>query len=360
MGIMHVAKLLCISIFLRLFTCCASEPTPQQIDDFYQKHKEVIDRATNQQTIDAFITKGDAAAERYTNPQYLEPFVDPEGHRQKLQRAFNSTLSWTLPTIGTTQFGIYRADIMRTVHLTTAWGIEWWFHRALTAALVDMYTVQLLQAQLQPPPEAAGIKALIVPEYNKKILTLLFGYALSIVLLKCIKEHYLIFEPLTHSPDQPQSVSEIIPPVVMNFVMMCASPQSLTEIINHFFRKFGLIPEWTSDWKITLTQECIAVFLWYRSYEKNTVQPRVRLMVKKHSQTLQNLQAQLKDSQDHTDEHLIVRQLVSDAVHTPFTECFMEKTWKLALWHSVLNVLVATPAWIKIANFVWNLYKELQ
>jgi hypothetical protein len=209
----------------------------------------------------------------------------------------------------------------------------------------------------------------VIPRPTKKMLALMVGYAAGSLAMRWTRSHYLLDSTPT-AGQQPIAISTIIPAPITEILTSCCYPQSWTDSINNVFKRFHLLPEWIDRSELVMTQALVVMLFWLRWYLKNIALPLLEQQLIANTATLTPLLTTLatltekgRTQQLTLDEHkqfdaaqAALKTLVQPGIDISFGTWIYCKTLQISLWHSITNILLATPAWYKVGSWAYNLY----
>lgn len=321
--------------------------------------EEIIDHVVSDDFINEQIEKAQLYATQYTDPEFIDAIINADKLIEQKQRDFNNTLFYDASLECGSLYvpmGIYNADIQNVAHLGATWTIEWWLHQSMTNLITHAHLENLISQGKTSP-------------WNSKIITILFMYALANVAGQRTISHYLLHEA-PPTPLTPQPISSLLPsatkiPLPINF-----SPQAWTMMVNGFFKQLGWLPPWTEHFAWELTKEFLTLVMWAWWHEHNVIRPALQQRIHNNQETFDTALAtlrQLQQKETLTQEekyaaaeiYKALHIFVFDSIHKPFTHWLLHKTTQLSFWHTVTNVLVATPAWYRAGTWVYQMYNNI-
>jgi len=370
----------------------------EQIDAITKKYQPIIDQAAALDT-NGYLQKADALSARYMHKDFLDPILDPEGTRIAKQTKFNNTLRWSVELpISQIPFGIgiYNGDLLQAGAMGSAWALEWWFYYTMEQALAEGYTDLLIThatevcAALQPIPEAVTPSTegtqpttqpslqsvlawprigLVIPRPTKKMLALMVGYAAGSLAMRWAHNR-LLLDTTPSTDQQPMPISALIPAPIASILTSCCYPQSWTDSINTLFKRFHLLPAWIDRSELVMARSLIVMLFWLRWHIKHITIPLLEQQLTTNADSITPLLTRLaalrekaKTQQLTPDEQqafnaaqAALKALVQPAVDVSFSTWIYFKTIQISLWHSITNILLATPAWYKVGCWAYNLY----
>jgi hypothetical protein len=119
-----------------------------------------------------------------------------------------------------------------------------------------------------------------------------------------------------------------------------------------------------------MTRSLIVMLFWLRWHIKHVTIPLLEQQLTANADaitplltTLAALHEKAKTQQLTTDEQqqfnaaqAALKALVQPAVDVSFSTWIYFKTVQISIWHSITNILLATPAWYKVGCWAYNLY----
>jgi len=383
------------------FVLQAQQPTPpalteQQVDVLLEQYKDIIDNATDNSTLQQIIANAEKQAEEFTQPEVLELLSQPDGTRIQEQLKFNQQLltSITLSQDLGVQVGIYNEDVIRTGLMGAAWGLEWAFHNYLSDLLVDRYLELLIantdqicdlaaknptpdqQTLVSPKLELPNILPFF-PIINRSMALVIAGYATSSIALAQAQAYYLpegTLPPSSNDSARPMSITSFIP---FNLFKL-ATPQTWTTYINDWFIDNGWMETWTQSMYWAWTKELFVTMMWLRGFIKHYADHAFNSFVTENlsviapmlkqimdgANTLRQAQGERPKNGAHGEpvepfERTTLRTLLASEMNITLNTWVMIKSAQASFWHSIINVLVATPAWKKIISKTYQLYQAV-
>ena len=329
---------------------------PEQIEQMLAPYNDLLARVQSDEFIRHQLEAGEHYAAQYTDPEFLDNVLDPDKVRQQQQRMFNQTLLYApLPDARhVSPIGVYHSDLMKISSLGIDWGLEWWFYKTFNQILAEAYVQQLIAAE----PNPSLIKS-IMPTMNKKIAGVLTAYAMATITMERTKAYLLLHE---QDQLQPVPLASMIPQAAF---LQGASPHSWVSFINACFKKIGLMPAWTDHYACALAQQCTALLLWLRWREYRTIMPGLKERTQAYHEQLAPVIARLQEltknpvlnveeKQERAMLMQTMRSFVEDSIQKPFMPWLVEKTIHLSVWHSITNIVIATPAWIRAGTWFYR------
>lgn len=329
--------------------------------------EELIEHVQTDEFINQQIEQANHFLEKYTDNEFLDAILNADALSEKRQREFNQTLLYDASLeLGSLYLpiGIYNADLQNASHLGFSWSLEWWFYTMFTKQLTQVYVQHLLASKADTSYFLCN-----TPLLNKKIISIVFAYALISVISKQISTQYLLHEKLEQMSLPP--ASSYFPASTKASLLTQYSPQAWENVVTDFFQKLGWMPVWTEYFSYQLTKEFTTLLTWLCWYERSIARPLFQARLDKSNDVLKNMidaldhvtKAQKLSEQDLatvTDTQRALHRFVLESIHKPFAQWLVTKTTQLTIFRSISSMIIATPAWYQAGKLAYQMYHTVK
>lgn len=382
------------AIFITLILWCA-------VVEAQQPAPEILDRFIDDKQLEKILEPAMLAAEKYCSDEYIDQLVNKEHYQRMWQENFNNQLLARLPLVHNIELGIYAKDLMKGGFLAGDWMIEWllytWCHSYIVNLMFDHVVLHcddylnLLQSVSDgkfPADQLAGkmheIGPFSVQSTIKQALPLLDKQLIGMAMMAVVvsqsmlwskKSLFLVDEPDLSAFFKVPEVHGNKPISLFSFVeknpllSMPLYPMrgGVMNTVNMVFRSWGLLPEWSDAWYVSLgTQISFMLLFINRTYTTKFSTSWIKWSTQSTDIFRTLLDAYQKSLSDETisDQarvHIkdMLKRYIAQGHTLSFIEWMSLKIFWYGIWQTAVNCTLALPAWIKIGKSAYQLYKTV-
>ncbi|MCK9583248.1 MAG: hypothetical protein M0Q46_06530 [Endomicrobiales bacterium] len=256
---------------------------------------------------------------------------------------------------------------MKLTHLAANWGLEYWFYKIATQALLTSEIEKILQT-----PSTSYFSFLTIPP---SIITPLIMYIIGARITTFAHDRYLIGEEKYKfdikatfkgiKVENPIPVASIISAFIPKSAALCATPQGLGNISHSIFKGLNLLPAWTESFWYMLTEDIVALYIFLVYYKKVVIKPLIAKFIEKNQAAIEQLKTKqselIKNNQQQqaSEQEETFVQLARQSIQTSFLPWMINKTTSLNVCKTVTRVVLATPELFAKGKQFYNAYQQV-
>lgn len=364
-----------------------------------QPAPEILDRFIDDKKLEQILEPAMLAAEKYCSDKYIDQLVNKDHYQRVLQENFNDQLLVHLSVVPHVELGIYAKDLMKCGFLAGDWMIEWllykWFHSYVIELMFNHVVehcddyLNILQSvsnghvaadqlakkmQEASPFSGESILKKALPLFDKKLIGMtMMAVVVSQLMLSGKKSLFLVEEPdlatFFKIPEargnKPMSLFSFIERNPLLSMPLYPMRGGVMGSINMVFKSWGLLPEWSDTWSVTLGIQISFMLLFInRIYTTKFSMSWIKWSTQSTDifrTLLGSYQKSISDKtmsdQDRVHIKDMLKRYIAQGHTLSFIEWMSHKIFWYGIWQTAVNCALALPVWIKIGACAYQFYK---
>lgn len=391
------------AIFTTLILWCGivacQQPTLEKFDASHvAQYQALIEQFASDEFINSQLALADEYTTLFCSPEKLDYLMNAGKRASDKQRAFNNHELYSFGWPFSRPIGIYNKDLMRGGFLIADLAVEWFLFRMTAgclsrSVLSEMLSnrtqyIELLQtflARKTVNEETASIllelqkispyrNTLFVGHVSaatiRRAIAPLCGLTMLTLASRSMQSSLLLHRPFDlntwwngSAPQEPEGVFDLFEKNRFFTLPSDALRGNISGVCNDVFRSFNLLPLWTESPYVTWGTQMAYVILYFNWSASKLFLPAWSASLSKTAPIMLTLLLAHQKADGNKEEQDRLEDCLQKYIKRGHTvqplEWLKHKVINYALWQTVVNCILALPAWIKIGQALYPLAKTM-
>lgn len=391
------------AIFTTLILWCGiaacQQPTLEKFNmSDAARYQELIDKFSS----DEFINEQLALADKYTtvfcSPEKLDYLMNAGTRASDKQRAFNNYELYSFGLLFSRPIGLYNKDLMKSGFLAADLAVEWFLFRmtagclsrSVLSAMLSNRTqyIELLQTLLArktmndetasillelqkiSPYRTTLFVGHVSPATIRRAIAPMCGLTALTLASRSMQSSLLLNRPFDLSTwwngsasAEPEGVFDLFEKNRFFTLPSDALRGNISGVCNDVFRSFNLLPLWTESPYVTWGTQMAYVMLYFNWSASQLFLPAWSAWLCQTAPIMLTLLVAHQKADGNKEEQDRLEDCLQKYIkrgHTVQPLVWLKhKVINYALWQTVVNCMLALPAWIKIGQALYPLVKTM-